>query len=253
MTGTVTPSTRMPTLEAWGMTDPGLVRRNNEDSWFLDPSICLAVVADGMGGAECGEVASAIAVDTVAAYLRQPPVAWEGEQLVREAILEANRRVFEKAHADEACKGMGSTIVVARWSLPQVLIANVGDSRAYLLRQGAFRQVSYDQTLVNELRLRFGLTEEEVRNFPHKNVLTQAVGTTADVAIRMHEETLEPGDEILLCSDGLSGPVEDADLAATLGSKMPVRDQVEHLVKQAKNAGAPDNVTVVVLRYNGTS
>jgi protein phosphatase len=239
----------MPTLEAWGMTDPGMVRQNNEDSWLLDPALCLAIVADGMGGASCGEVASALAVEIVSSYVRQPPVPWPPPQLLEEAIQEANRCVLERASREESCSGMGSTIVVALWDLPQIMIANVGDSRAYLWRAGTLSQLSYDQTLVNELRLRFGLTEEEVSNFPHRNVLTMAVGTTPDLLVRIHEQILTPGDQVLLCSDGLSGPLNDTGIADILAGSASVREQVEQLVTGAKEAGGPDNITAVLLRY----
>ncbi len=144
---------------------------------------------------------------------------------------------------------MGSTIVVAMWQLPWLLIANVGDSRAYLWRDGSLTQLSYDQTLVNELRLRFGLSEEEVRNFPHKNVLTMAVGTSAELNIRVREENMVPGDMVLLCSDGLTGPVTEEAIAATLSREAPLQYQAEQLITQAKAGGGPDNVTAVLLRY----
>jgi serine/threonine protein phosphatase PrpC len=236
-------------LEAWGTTDPGLVRQNNEDSYSIETALRIAIVADGMGGASCGEVASAMAVETVIEYLRSTPMAEPG-MAIQAAIQEANRRVFEKAHAEESCAGMGSTIVLAFWELPRVLIANVGDSRAYLWRNGALTQLSYDQTLVNELRMRFGLSEEEVSNFPHKNVLTMAVGTTQELAIRTREEDLQPGDLVLLCSDGLSGPVSEETIAATLSRDAPLQYQVEQLITHAKAGGGPDNVTAVLLRYN---
>jgi serine/threonine protein phosphatase PrpC len=239
----------MPTLEAWGTTDPGLVRQNNEDNWSIDPALKVAVVADGMGGASCGEVAAAITVETVLEYLRCAPVVDPGEAM-EAAIKEANRRVLDKARADDSCNGMGSTVVVALWDLPRLHIANVGDSRAYLWRDGALTQLSYDQTLVNELRTRFGLSEAEVSNFPHKNVLTQAVGTTPELTVRMRVEELEPGDLVLLCSDGLSGPVSEPAIAATLSRDAPLQYQVEQLITQAKAAGGPDNVTAVLLRYN---
>lgn len=227
----------------------GLVRQNNEDSWSIDPALHVAIVADGMGGASCGEVASSMAVETVLEYLRSTPLV-EPIPTIEAAIKEANRRVLEKARSDEGCSGMGSTFVLAFWSLPRLLIANVGDSRAYLWRDGALTQLSYDQTLVNELRLRFGLSEEEVRNFPHKNVLTMAVGTTAELTVRSHEEDLIPGDVIVLCSDGLTGPVTEAAIAATLSRDAPLQYQGEQLITQAKAGGGPDNVTVVLLRYN---
>jgi serine/threonine protein phosphatase PrpC len=141
-------------------------------------------------------------------------------------------------------------VVVAVWELPRLIIANVGDSRAYLWRNGTLSQLSYDQTLVNELRIRFGLSEQEVSNFPHKNVLTMAVGTTPDLTIRTRDQALEPGDVVLLCSDGLSGPVSEPAIAATLSRDTPLPEQVRQLINQAKAAGGPDNVTVVLLRYD---
>jgi protein phosphatase len=238
-----------PTLEALGISDVGLVRQNNEDSWSIDPALRIAMVADGMGGASSGEVASAMAVETVLEYLRGAPMLEPGPAM-EAAIQEANRRVLERSHNDDACSGMGSTLVLAFWDLPRLIVANVGDSRAYLWRDGSLTQLSYDQTLVNELKMRFGLSEDEVRNFPHKNVLTMAVGTTPQLTVRSHEEQLQPGDVVLLCSDGLTGPVAEEAIAATLSRDAPLQYQVEQLVTQAKAAGAPDNVTVVLLRYN---
>jgi serine/threonine protein phosphatase PrpC len=240
----------MPTVEACGASDAGLVRRNNEDSWALDTSLHIAIVADGMGGANCGEVASALTVESLLEYLRRAPIPAMPQKALEEAILAANARVLERARLDGACAGMGSTAVVAFWDLPRLVIANVGDSRAYLWRDGALTQLSYDQTLVNELRERFGLSEQEAANFPHKNVLTMAVGSTADLKVRLSEHTLEPGDEVLLCSDGLSGFVPGPAIAAALSRDTAVESQVEQLINQAKAAGAPDNVTVVLLRYN---
>lgn len=243
-------SERKPTLEAWGASDPGLVRQNNEDSWALDPALHVAIVADGMGGASCGEVASAMAVETILEQLRSHLGSTAPEQAIENAIQEANRRVFERSRIEEGCAGMGSTVVVAWWDLPRLIIANVGDSRAYLWRDGAITQLSYDQTLVNELRVRFGLSEDEVSNFPHKNVLTQAVGTSAELLIRRCEEAIMPGDVVLLCSDGLSGPVCDQSIAKTLSRDNALQSQISQLINLAKVGGAPDNVTCVLLRYN---
>ncbi len=240
----------MPTLEAWGASDPGLVRQNNEDSWSIAQDLRVAVLADGMGGASCGEVASSMTVETVLARLRNSLLSVMPEQAIEDAIREANRAVLERARHEESCAGMGSTVVVAFWELPRLVIANVGDSRAYLWRDGSVRQLSYDQTLVNELRMRFGLSEQEVSNFPHKNVLTMAVGTASELTIRTHEEQLAPGDIVLLCSDGLSGPVPESAIAGTLSRDTPLAELGSRLINRAKAAGGPDNVTVVLLRYN---
>ncbi len=241
----------MPTLDAWGATDPGLVRQNNEDSWSLLPDLRVAIVADGMGGASCGEIASSMTVEIVGERLRNNLLLTAApEQAIEDAIREANRCVLERARREEGCSGMGSTVVVAFWDVPKLLISNVGDSRAYLWRDGKLEQLSYDQTLVNELRVRFGLSEQEVSNFPHKNVLTMAVGTTPELSIRTRELTLDPGDVVLLCSDGLSGPVSEPAIAATLSRDTPLPELVQQLINRAKAAGAPDNVTAVLLRYN---
>ena len=240
----------MPTLDAWGATDLGLVRQNQEDSWCIEPDLRIAIVADGMGGALCGEVASAMTVQITVDRLRHGLLGVVPDEAIEDAITEANRCVFEKARCEQACTGMGSTVVLAFWDLPRLVIANVGDSRAYLWRAGALTQLSFDQTLVNEMRVRFGLSEEETANFPHKNVLTMAVGTTPEIVIRTREETIEPGDVVLLCSDGLTGPVSETAIAATLSTDVPLPDLVARLINQAKANGAPDNVTVVLLRYD---
>jgi PPM family protein phosphatase len=237
-------------LDAWGSTDPGLVRQNNEDSWGLDAALQVAIVADGMGGASCGEVASAITVEEVMARLCGLPTAADPVCEIEEAIRSANRRVMERAASDNGCAGMGSTVVLAYWHLPQLVVCNVGDSRAYLWREGVLTQLSYDQTLVNELRNRFGLSEQEVTNFPHKNVLTMAVGSNPELTIRTRQETLQPGDLVLLCSDGLTGPVGEASIAATLSKETSLKYQVDQLISQAKANGGPDNVTAILLRYD---
>lgn len=239
----------METLETWGISDSGMVRQNNEDCWLIDPSLGLAIVADGMGGASCGEIASALAVETVAEYVRNPMPAASMEELLEEAVRQANRRVLERASSEPRCAGMGSTIVAALWRLPRIVIVNVGDSRAYLYRDGVLTQLSYDQTLVNELRTKFGLSAEEVRHFPHKNVLTMAVGTSPQITVRTKVESLLPGDQILLCSDGLSGPVPEEEIAFILSGPEPLSFKAERLVEAANRHGGPDNITAVLLRY----
>ena len=239
----------MPRLDAWGLTDTGPVRQNNEDNWLYDAPLALAAVADGMGGAACGEIASALTIVAISSYTRNPPEALPRDQSLKEAIREANRAVLARASRETDCSGMGSTIVAAWFQLPQVVIANVGDSRAYLWRGGALQQLSYDQTLANELRRTLGLSDEQIAEYPHRNVLTMAVGSGEEVLIQIKEETLQPGDQILLCSDGLSGVVSDAALAQILAQDGPVREIAGKLLQAAKEADTQDNVTVVVVRY----
>lgn len=239
----------MPKLDAWGATDVGVVRQNNEDGWFIDPALAVAIVADGMGGAACGEVAAALTLEGVGDYLRSPAEELEPEQLIKEAIREANRRVLKRARREEQCEGMGSTIVAALWKLPRVMIANVGDSRAYLWRNGKLTQLSHDQTLANELRTTLGLTEEQMSGYAHKNVLTMAIGSSDNILICTREEILEPGDEVLLCSDGLYGPMSDAEIEKILAAGGTLQARVKKLIEAAKRAGSSDNITAVLLRY----
>lgn len=239
----------MPALDARGMSDMGLVRSKNEDCWLIDMNLCFAMVADGVGGGACGEIASALTVQTVASYLPSPSEELTPEQLIKEAIREANRRVIERARQEPRCKGMASTVVAAVWSLPRLIIANAGDSRAYLWRGGELTQLSHDQTMANELKHALGLSEEQMRRYPHKNVLTMAVGTGEDILVMTREEMLAPGDEVLLCSDGLSGPVGDDGIATALSEQGSLESKLEELIGAARNSGAPDNITAILLRY----
>ncbi len=236
---------------SYGATHPGRQRPNNEDAFLIAPELKTAILADGMGGMNCGEVGSAITVETIAEYLRSPEPSLSLEETAREAIRAANRRVRETARDRAECDGMGSTVVLALWRLPRISIANVGDSRGYVYRAGELRQVTYDQNYANELRTQLGFSEERIRNMPNRNVLTMAVGVYDQVLIRMHTETLEPGDQVLLCSDGLYGPVRHAAMAEILGEPRDAKWKVERLIDCANQAGGPDNVTAVLLEYPG--
>jgi serine/threonine protein phosphatase PrpC len=233
----------------WGATDAGRSRENNEDAWAVEEPLHAAILADGMGGANCGEVGSALTIEGVVEYLRSPEAGLEGEDLAKEAIRAANQRVLNAARTRTECDGMGSTVVLALWRLPELVIANVGDSRAYLFRGGALRQLSYDQNFANEMRSSLGFTEERVRTMPNRHVLTMAVGAFEHVLIRTAVERLDPGDQVLLCSDGLHGPVDDANISRILGESATLRDKVERLIESANLNGGPDNVTAVLLQY----
>jgi PPM family protein phosphatase len=232
-----------------GATHPGRRRPNNEDAWFIDESLHAAVLADGMGGQNCGEVGSAITIQTVAEYLRLPEDSLTAEEAAKEAIRAANSRVIEVARQRCECEGMGSTIVMVLWQLPEVVVANVGDSRAYLFRAGELIQLSYDQNFANELRTKLGFSEERVRTMPNRNVLTMAVGSFEQILIRTHLLRLQSGDRMLLCSDGLHGPVDHATLTRIVGGPGPLQEKVERLIECANQNGGPDNVTALLLEY----
>ncbi len=238
----------MPVYVA-GRTDVGLVRTNNEDRFLIADDLGLALVADGMGGAACGEVAAQMTADCVAEMLRVPQgdgavAALEG------AITEANRRVWLHARNTHECNGMGTTIVAACWRGSRLSIANVGDSRAYLLRHGELTQLSYDQSLVNELRHNLGLTDEQIKRYANRNVLTQAIGTSENVAIRTNEIDFGPGDVVLLCSDGLHGIVDDSAILEILLQPVVMDLQITRLIDAAKRAGANDNVTIAIIQHD---
>jgi serine/threonine protein phosphatase PrpC len=237
------------TIRVVGATDPGRRRENNEDAFHIEEGLGAAILADGMGGQNCGEVGSAITVRATLDYLKHPEDDLTLEETSMEAIRAANREVIAEARRRAECDGMGSTIVMAMWRLPELVIANVGDSRAYLLRDGELRQLSYDQNFANELRTKLGLSEDRVRTMPNRHVLTMAVGTFEHVLVRTHIEQVQPGDRILLCSDGLHGPVAEDDIAAILGDSTPLQDKVDRLIFAANQNGGPDNVTAVLLEF----
>jgi protein phosphatase len=242
----------MPEPALYGTTHVGRVRKNNEDAFALAPELSLAIVADGMGGAACGEVASAITVETIIEYVRNPAEReLSEEELLKEAVRLANQKVFETSQDRQDCSGMGSTVVLASWKGDKLWIANVGDSRGYLLRKGEMRQLSYDQNLANELRMNLGLSEEQISHYPHRNVLTMAIGTAEKVLVRIHEETLEPSDLVLLCSDGLYGPAGEDKIKETISENSDLKTMADKLVELALAGGGPDNVTVVLIRNPG--
>lgn len=236
-------------MKWWGATDTGRKRSNNEDAFLVEESLNAAILADGMGGENCGEVGSAVTVETISEYLRNPEAGLTPEEIAKEAIRGANRRVLETARQRHECDGMGSTVVLALWCPSEVVIANVGDSRAYLFRSHDLTQLSYDQNFANELRTQLGLSEERVRAMPNRNVLTMAVGTFEHVLIRTCVHKIAPGDQILMCSDGLHGPVDHETISRILGEPGSPQSKVERLIECAILNGGPDNVTAVLMEW----
>jgi serine/threonine protein phosphatase PrpC len=237
------------TIAACGMSDTGRVRSNNEDCWRIAEDISVAVVADGMGGAACGEVASEVTVETLLTFLREPPEALPDEQLLKEAVRHANAQVWDLARTRTDCNGMGSTIVVAMWKAPNLVVGNVGDSRAYLWRDGGLTQISYDQNLANELRTSLGLSEEQISQYPHRHVLTMAIGTAEDVLVCVSTVTMQPGDAVLLCSDGLYGPLGDSAIAEIMAGQSAPEEKLQRMIADANARGGPDNLTGVLLMF----
>jgi serine/threonine protein phosphatase PrpC len=225
-----------------GVTDTGRRRRRNEDSYVCEPP--LFAVADGMGGAQAGEVASRLA----AAVLEEA----NGEELSRERVVElireANRRVFRRSSEDAAASGMGTTMTVALVeSQDTVAIGHVGDSRAYLVRDGRLEQLTEDHSLVAELMRSGKLSPEEAEAHPQRSVITRALGTEPDVDVDAFTVETQPGDVFLLCSDGLTTMISDDEILAVLRDSPGDLDAAaRRLVEAANSSGGEDNITVVV-------
>jgi protein phosphatase len=224
------------------VSDPGLVRANNEDAAHAGDR--LLVVADGVGGQPAGEVASEIVVQTLLALDRAPIDADAGTALA-EAVAAANRQIAAAAQADPARAGLGTTVTAVLLTGDELAVVHVGDSRCYLLRDRTLHQLTRDDTFVQELVDRGALTPAQARRHPQRSLITQAVqgdkispATAAVPALA--------GDRLLLCSDGLTDVVADEVLGQTLAQRVEPRQCAEQLVKLAQQAGAPDNVTVIV-------
>jgi PPM family protein phosphatase len=236
-----------PMLEAFGASDPGCVRGNNEDYYLVAPSIGLYVVADGMGGAQAGEQASKLAAETLWEVVYQNAGAVDSEKLV-EAFHEANRRVMEAAAGDPSLEGMGTTMVAALSLNGELLIASVGDSRAYLFDEGALSTVTEDQTWVNEVGRRLGIDEDTLKMHPMRHVLTMAIGVSENLRVHTYQIRPAPGALLLLCSDGLHGVAQEDDLQRVLSSNGTLESKCQSLIAAARDHGGPDNITVVLLK-----
>jgi serine/threonine protein phosphatase PrpC len=233
-------------LEAFGLSDPGCIRPNNEDFYLLAPENGLYVVADGMGGAQAGERASKLAVDTLAEIIAKSGHA--GAEMLAEAFQEANNRVMTAASNDVDLEGMGTTLVAALEAGPEILIASVGDSRAYVYQGNELLGITEDQTWVHEVGRRLGIDEISLRTHPMRHVLTMAIGVSPELRVHSYAVKLRTGAEVLLCSDGLHGVVDDDIIAEALASDGSLESKCRKLIEAARKAGGPDNITTVLLR-----
>ena len=222
------------------VTDPGRTRRHNEDAYVIDPP--LFAIADGMGGAQAGEVASRLAT----AALKEGGANGGGERRIADLIQQANRRVYDRSSSDPNTSGMGTTITVALVEDDQVAFGHVGDSRAYLIRDAQMEQLTEDHSLVNELLKTGKLSPEEAETHPQRSVITRALGTDPDVDVDTFSVRAESGDLFLLCSDGLTDMVsEDSILDVVERNRDDIEGALRALVKAANRGGGKDNITVV--------
>jgi PPM family protein phosphatase len=229
-------------------TDSGKVRSSNEDAFFADARVLA--VADGMGGHAAGEIAARIAIDTLTREMRRPGVRDPAQTLVA-ATQEANELIIDRANEYERFKGMGTTLTAAVMRKGMLTVAHVGDSRAYLLSGGVLHQITQDHSLVGEMVREGLLTSEEAAEHPQRAVITRALGASRSVEVDIVEVPIEEGDTLLLATDGLTSVLRDAAIEKTLARDAPPSEIATSLVAEANARGGPDNITVVVARYEG--
>jgi protein phosphatase len=234
--------------EHFEKSDTGRQRRANEDSFFVRSP--LFVVADGMGGAQAGEVASRLAAETFAGGL---PDDGTSEQRLEVRVREANARIHDVSQEDRALNGMGTTLTAAYLDGDELALAHVGDSRAYLLRDGELSRLTRDHTLVEELVRRGELTEQEAAEHPQRSIITRALGPEPDIDIDLHTHRVLAGDVLLLCSDGLTGMIGEDEVRELLTGSPSLRDAGRALVDAANEAGGRDNITVVLFRLESVA
>jgi serine/threonine protein phosphatase PrpC len=248
-------STTLVHYSAAAATDRGRKRPSNEDAFAYSVEHGVYLVCDGMGGAAAGEIASSLAVDETLKHLsRRIGSGVETEDLAllaEEAIGIANDAIYKSAERNYKLSGMGTTLVGLIVDERRVLVFNVGDSRCYLLRNSRIQQLTMDHSLVEE-QVRLGrMTRSEALRSPLKNVITRALGTQTRVTPDVFEREAEPGDLFLLCSDGLTRELSDAQIESLLGSDLTLAVQCTKLVEAAKNAGGHDNITCLLVRVDG--
>lgn len=263
-------------VEAFGESNVGLVRENNEDSFLIvdlttglatpDPAELqqitgqkgnLFLVADGMGGVEAGEVASHMAVNLVTQYFldrlkNEDPVNKQTfARILKRSIEEANRRVFEEGQRESKHRGMGTTLTAAAVHGTSIFFAQVGDSRAYLARNGFLTQMTRDQSLVAQLVAAGTIKPEDAKAHPQRNVILQALGVQEHVDVVISSANLRRGDRAVLCSDGLSAKIEPEELKEILDRRLGAKDTCQKLVQLARERGGEDNITIIVAHFDG--
>lgn len=240
-------------MNLWGITHRGVVREENQDAFAvrtLSDQQLLAVVCDGMGGARAGNVASTLAVETFLELFEQ---LWSRGDLPVDKLLEsaaayANESVHRRSTMDDACFGMGTTMVAVLLDKEKATILNEGDSRAYHVTQESIARITRDHSLVEDLVRRGELTPDQARSHPHKNLITRALGAEADLNADLFVQDVKQGDVLLLCSDGLSNIVSDQEILYEVLHGGPVEDCCQRLLDIAIKRGAPDNVTVALIQ-----
>lgn len=239
-------------FQSWCLTDKGKKRESNQDSFLIDDRLGVFIVADGVGGHTGGEVASALAVETVREVIAHPKAGqFKPKEILYQAYEEASHRIFDRAAQEVRLNGMGTTMVTGYYRDTKLYVANVGDSRCYLYRKPYIWQMTEDHSLINE-QIRLGMmSEEQARKQLGKNVITRSVGFERDVFPDILEREVSAGDTFLFCSDGLSGMVTDADMAKIMNNTAPEK-LTQAMVDKALDHGGDDNVTVLIVQFQDT-
>jgi serine/threonine protein phosphatase PrpC len=236
-------------IESGAGSNQGKVRTSNEDSFVADVGNKVFLVADGMGGHAAGEIASQIAAATVNEVFSEQHPDLSPDDLLRLAVQRANARIYDTQAAKPEFRGMGSTLTILAFSGSAYWVAQVGDSRAYLLRNGTLTQLTRDHSLIWPLFENGILAKEDISKHPQKNLITRSVGTYPQVEVDLYSDAACEGDVYLLCSDGLTDVMPDREIARVLSRpESPPQDLSETLIDSANAAGGPDNITVVVAR-----
>ena len=238
-------------MQVWGISHRGAVRQQNQDSFatkILEDGRIVALVCDGMGGALAGNIASAMAVDLFMDSFLSPQHSEDDRERMQYAAALANEKVFLRSSTEDECAGMGTTLVAVLAGTDQAMILNEGDSRAYHVNQEGIVLVTRDHSLVEDLVERGELTREQARTHPHKNLITRALGAEPILLTDCFIQDVKPGEYLLLCSDGLSNVVNEQEMLYEVIHGGPDKTTCQRLLEIALNRGAPDNVTIVLLR-----
>ncbi len=234
---------------AFAQSDIGMVRKTNEDSYvFLPPH--LFVVADGMGGHVAGEIASNLGAKTIREYVEKNANQSDWEQALKEAIIKANTSIYQMSQTQSECQGMGTTVTAVYLDNAEIYWSHVGDSRLYLIRENTLQQITSDHSLVWELMQNGSITSEEAQVHPHRNILTRAVGTSDTLRVDSGRFLWQPGDNLLLCTDGLTNMLSEDTILNVCTQPNNPNTIVNALVDQARQAGGHDNITAILLQFD---
>ena len=243
-------------MKVCGKTDVGLRRHENQDTFAVEhgEKLLIAVVCDGMGGAEGGQIASSLAVETfmkeIRALLRADMTAGQLRELASFCVAKANTAVYQRALQEPAYQGMGTTLVSAVAGERDAVICNIGDSRAYLIHNGEMMRITHDHSVVQTLVENGDITAEEARTHPNRNLITRALGTEEVTQCDAFEVAFQRGDKLLLCTDGLVVTATDEDICRAVCSGKSSEQDLDELIALANAQGAPDNVTVVLVDHD---